>query len=113
TTHGQQDYYPSTFDEYEVITVRDVAELTDIRVNDRVYFDEKVTEPDNLLGKINGLELYKCRIDEVICVVRAVMTPVYNPKGDRVIRHDASKAIIMQGGWVLVEPNMETWEEIT
>jgi co-chaperonin GroES (HSP10) len=92
--HTNKDYYPSTFEGYEFITLKDISKLCDINVDDVVYFDEKVTEPDNFMGMKDGKELFKARIDEIFCVVRG-------------------GKIIMQGGWVLVEPDMETWGDIT
>jgi co-chaperonin GroES (HSP10) len=92
--HSNKDYYPSTFEGYEFITLKDISKLCDIQIGDVVYFDEKVTEPENLLGVKDGKELFKARIDEIFCAVR-------------------NNVIIMQGGWVLVEPDMETWDDIT
>lgn len=87
-------YYPSTFEGYEMITMKDVAKKVDVQLGDRVYFAYNVTEPENFLGKNQkGHELYRVQVDMVYAVVR-------------------DGVILMQGGWVLVEPEMETWEEI-
>jgi co-chaperonin GroES (HSP10) len=83
-----------TFDDFEKITLADIGRKTDIKRFDKIYFDYRVTEDDNLVGKHEGKELYKVRVDQVLCVIR-------------------EDEIIVQGGWCLVEPNMETWEEIT
>ena len=88
------NYCCAGFDDYERISSADWAKNCDIRRFDRIYFDPKVTEPQNMLGKHNGGELYKIRVDEIICVVR-------------------HGQIIAQGEWLLVEPDMETWDEIT
>lgn len=92
--HSNKDYYPSTVDEFKFITLADIGKLCDIQVGDTVYFDEKVTEFENYLGELDGKEHFRARIDEVFCVIR-------------------DGKILMQGGWVLVEPEMETWKDIT
>lgn len=94
TNHNSKDYCPSTVDEWEFVTMKDIAKFCDIKPGDTIYFDEKVTEPENYLGKHDGKEYFKCPINEVLCVVR-------------------ERSIHMQAGWVLVEPDMETWDEIT
>lgn len=93
TNHSIKDYYPSTYDAYEFITMADIAKLCDIRVGDTVYFDEKITEFENYLGILDGKEHFRAPISEVFCVIR-------------------DGKILMQGGWVLVEPDMETWDDI-
>lgn len=91
---GRHNYNPSTFDDFEKVTLADIGRKTDVKRFDKIYFDYRVTEEDNLVGKHEGKELYKVRVDQILCVVR-------------------DEEIIMQGGWCLVEPDMETWEEIT
>lgn len=90
---NRNHYSCAGLDEFDLVTVADVADQTDIRRFDKVYFDPRVTEPENILGKHNGHELYKIRVEQIVCAVR-------------------EGQIIMQGGWCLVEPDMETWEEI-
>lgn len=87
-------YSCSTWEGFKRITVADIAAKCDIQRGDKVYFGEWVTEPDNELGKHRGRTLYKAGCNEIICSVR-----------------DGS--IIMQGDWCLVEPNVETWEDIS
>lgn len=91
--YGRHNYNPSTFEAYEVITMADIAKKVDIQRFDKVYFDPKVTEPENFLGMHKERELYKVRVDQILCVIR-------------------NSEIITQGGWCLVEPNMETWDDI-
>jgi co-chaperonin GroES (HSP10) len=91
---SRRNYNPSSFDDFEKITLADIGRKTDIRRFDKIYFDYRVTEPDNLVGSHDGKELYKVRVDQILCSVR-------------------DGQIITQGGWCLVEPNMETWDEIT
>jgi co-chaperonin GroES (HSP10) len=87
-------YYPSTFEGFETITMEDVAKKTNIEVGDIVYFDYNVTEPENCLGKnAAGHEIYRVQVDMIYVAIK-------------------NGNIEMQGGWVLVEPDMETWEEI-
>ena len=91
---SSQDYHPSTAEAYEFITMQDIANLCDIKPGDTIYFDEKVTEPENYLGHHEGKEYFKVPVNQVFCVVR-------------------DGTIHMQGGWVFVEPDMETWDDIT
>lgn len=87
-------YYPSTFEGYETITIADVANKTNINLGDIVYFDYNVAEPENFLGKNHlGHDMYRVQVDMIYVAVK-------------------NGVIEMQGGWVLVEPEMETWEEI-
>lgn len=88
------DYSPTMYPGFEYITPATISKQTDIQTGDRIYFDQKVTELDNCIGEFKGEKIFKARIDEIICVVR-------------------DGKIITQGGWVLVKPNMESWEEIT
>lgn len=86
-------YTCTTFEKHDTVTCADIAEKCDIRRFDKVYFDPRVTEPENRLGSHNGKELYKIRVDQIICTVR-------------------DGEILPQGEWCLVEPDMEDWSEI-
>lgn len=93
--HFNRKYYCcSTVDEVEDITLIDLAKNTDIRRFDKVYFAPTVTEPENLLGMHKKKELYKVRVDDILCVVR-------------------DGEILPQSWWCLVEPDMESWVDIT
>lgn len=92
--YGRHNYCPSTFEDFKKKTLRDVGRRLSIERFDTIYFDYRVTEDENLVGKHEGKDLYKVRADQIICSVK-------------------DGEIIPQGGWCLVEPNMETWEEIT
>lgn len=92
--YSNKYYCCAGMDDFDYISMADIAKNTDIRRFDKVYFDPRITEPHNSLGRHNGKELYKIRVHEVICVVR-------------------DGEILMQGNWCLVEPEMETWETIT
>lgn len=94
TNLSRKNYCPSTFEDFKKKTLQDVGLRLSIERFDTIYFDYRVTEPDNLVGSHEGKELYKVRADQIICSVK-------------------DGEIIPQGGWCLVEPNMETWEEIT
>jgi len=103
TNWGQDQYKCSTFDGYKKVTMADIGRKMTVKVGDKVYFDEKVTEPDNFMGTTGGSAIiggekpkyiYRCPVTQIICRV-------------------VDGQILMQGGWVLVEPDMETWEEIT
>lgn len=91
---GRKDYNPSTFEGYEAVTLKEYAQRVEVKQGEIVYFDELVTERENFLGMNNGKMLFRCRVDHIICVIR-------------------EQQIKMQGSWLLVEPVMETWEEIT
>lgn len=94
-------YSPSTLDKYERITRMDYAEMMDIQHGDKVYFSYMVTEPENQLDD-KGL-LYKVLLTDIYCAVRR--------KRSRVDGRYRTE-IVMQGGWILAEPNMETWQDI-
>jgi co-chaperonin GroES (HSP10) len=87
-------YYPSSYDEFPAITLLDIAQKTDIRPGDKVYFDYLATDEDRILGPHKDGILFMIRVDEIYCVVR-------------------DGKIIPQGEWCLVRPDMETWEDIT
>lgn len=90
---GRHNYCPSGYT-HQHKTRRHIGERIDVQRFDRIYFDYRVTEPENLVGEHNGHGLYKVAPEQILCVVR-------------------DGEIIMQGGWCFVEPIMETWEEIT
>lgn len=99
---SRNDYNPSTWSGYEVNTLEDYAKRVNVRPNEKIYFMETVTEPENYLGKNDaGHLLYRCRVDQIICSIREDFE---NP---------GSNKPVMQGNWVLVEPDMESWDEIT
>lgn len=102
--YDERAYYPSTFEKYDTITCADIAQKVDAKKGDKVYFSENATEEDRFMGKYQGGSMYAIRVDEIQAVVREMkiftgMKP--------------QKRILMQGGWVLVENDMETWEEIS
>lgn len=92
--YGRKNYQCAGLDAFEVVTVADIAKETDIRVGDKCYFDPRITEPHNMLGMHKGHEMYKIRVDEVLCIVR-------------------DGEILMQADWCLIAPEKETWEQIT
>ena len=93
-SYSKADYSPTTYPGSEYITLKDIGKKTDIRVGDRVYVDYKATAFDQHEGMRDGKDIFKVRVDEIICVVR-------------------DGQLISQGGWTLVRPNKETWEDIT
>ena len=92
--YSRADYSPTMYGGVTYITPKTISEQIDIREGDRIYFDQKVTELENCIGEYKDEKIFKARVDEIICVVR-------------------DGEIITQGGWVLVKPDMESWEEIT
>lgn len=103
--YDEESYYPSTFERYETISCRDVARLVDVKAGEKVYFTENATEQERYMGAYKGGFLYSVRVDEIQAVVRNVNVGIPGLK--------PQKRIIMQGGWVLVRVDMETWEEIS
>lgn len=94
-------YRCSTFEQYDKITRNDYSKLMDVQKGDRAYFSYLVTEPENKLADTPYGETYKLLLTDIFCVVRKVFK-----KGQW------RDQIIMQGDWVLVEPNMESWQDI-
>jgi co-chaperonin GroES (HSP10) len=92
--HAEKTYYPSTFDAYDVVTYADIAQKVDVKIGDTVYFTPQTTEPENYLGKHKGKDVYRVIVSDLWCSFR-------------------DDQAIMQGEWVLVKPNKETWEDIT
>ncbi len=96
-------YWPSTFDEFEEIRMTDIGAKMDIKNGDKAYFDYQVSDKENHLGKHNGADMFKVNVDQIYCAVRKERSKI-----DRRIK----TVIIMQGGWVLVNPDVESWDEI-
>jgi co-chaperonin GroES (HSP10) len=103
TDWDHRQYKCSSYDGFDIITMADMAKKVNLKVGDKVYFDEKVTERENFMGYTGGSKLvggekpkyiFRCPVTQIYCKVE-------------------DGQIIMQGGWVLAEPDMETWEEIT
>lgn len=104
--YNERAYYPSTFEKYDEITCRDVARGVDVKKGDKVYFSENATEEDRFMGPYKGGLMYSVRVDEIQAVVR---------EGNVFQGYSGlkQKKILMQGGWVLVRLDMESWEEIS
>ena len=90
---SKKDYSPTTY-EMDFVTCADIGAKTDIRNGDKIYFNYNATELDQYVGKKDGKQVFKVRVDEILCVVR-------------------DGQIISQGGWVIIKPNKETWDDIT
>lgn len=104
--YDEKVYYPSTFENYDVVTCADISKLVDAQPGDKVYFSENATEEERKMGPYQGGQMYAVRVDEIQAVVRKkAVFEGYNAY--------QKPKIIMQGGWVLVKLDMETWEEIT
>jgi co-chaperonin GroES (HSP10) len=99
-------YYPSTFEQYDVITCADIAKQTDIKEGDLVYFSHQCTDVERYMGALGDKHLFSMQVNEILCVVKK--SPVF-------INHEryVRKTIFPQGGWVFVRINMESWEDIT
>ena len=81
------------------------AHAGDVQPGERVYFHENATEEDRKMGPYQGGMMYAIRVDEIQAVIRKT-TPFQGYTAFK------KEEIVMQGGWVLVRPDMETWEEI-
>lgn len=92
--HTDKVYYPSTFDEYDVVTMRDIAEKVYVKKGDKAYFMPQVTERENLQEKDGDREVYKVDVTQIFAVF-------------------ADQRIYTQGEWVLIKPDTETWDDIT
>jgi len=109
TNHNDKSYYPSTFERYTVVTMEDIAKNIDIKVGDKIYFLPQCTEDEHMMEKKKGEEIYRINVSEIICVVRTmILTDRTNS-----IEVGFERRIIMQGEWVLIKPNTESWSEIT
>ncbi len=96
-------YWPSTFDEFEEIRMSDIGAKMQVKVGDKVYFDYQVSDKENWLGKHNNGNMFKVNVDQIYCAVRREKSKIDGRYRD---------IIHMQGGWVLVRPDVESWEEI-
>jgi co-chaperonin GroES (HSP10) len=81
----------------------DLGAKMKVEVGDKVYFDYQISDKENLLGMHNGAKMYKVNVDQIYCSIRRERSKV---------DHRFRDIIHMQGGWVLVAPDVETWEEI-
>lgn len=99
-------YYPSTFEQYETIKMRDMAKLVDVQRGDKVYFDHKSTDMERYMGRYKQGHLFSVQVNEIICSVKE--KPVFEGYS----KYKKNK-IIPQGGWTLVKVLMEDWKDIT
>ncbi|HTJ52639.1 MAG TPA: hypothetical protein VL443_24455 [Cyclobacteriaceae bacterium] len=112
--HSDKAYYPSTYEKYDVVTMADIAERVDVKVGDKVYFLPQCTEDENMLEKTKEREVYQINVAEIICVVRDnKIGSITLDQDDSFFQKKEFNRIIMQGEWVLIKPDMETWDEIT
>ena len=104
--NSNQKYYPSTYEGDPQIKLSDIAKRVDVVKGERVYFREESTDPERFMGMYEGKRMYSVRVDEIICSIRTI-TPFQGYNGYK------QQRIVMQGNWALLQPNMETWEDIT
>jgi co-chaperonin GroES (HSP10) len=87
-------YHPGMAEKYAMVTLQDYGAKSTVKVGDKVYFNPIVTEEENFIEGQHRSGVFKIRVDHIFCtVVDGVIHP--------------------QGGYVLVEANMESWEDIT
>lgn len=91
---GREKYHPGLKERYEYMTVSEYGAMIDLKVGEKVYFHPSVTEPENRLED----RLYLATVDQLICGVGQVEIP----------RIGWFPQIRPQGGFVLVEPVMDT-----
>lgn len=94
---GREKYHPGLKERYEYMTVSEYGAMIDLKVGERVYFHPSVTEPENRLED----KLYLATVDQLICGVDIKEEIIYD-NSSRFVR------IRPQGGFVLVEPVMDT-----
>lgn len=88
---GREKYHPGLKEVYEYMTVAEYGAMIDLKVGEKVYFHPSVTEPENLLEKNEEYELYLATVDQLICGIGETIRP--------------------QGGFVLIEPSIDTQVE--
>lgn len=100
------EYYPSSLDKFDVITIADYAKNVKVQPGDKVYFDYLATDQERFLGSYQDKgDMYMLRVDEIYCSVKT--SRIANMAGEYPI------TVTPQGGWCMLEPDMQTWEEIT
>lgn len=92
---GREKYHPGLKERYEYMTVSEYGAMIDLRVGEKVYFHPSVTEPENRLED----KLYLATVDQLICGVYY---------GYEVTGGTTKTYIRPQGGFVLIEPVMDT-----
>ncbi len=103
---SNDNYHPGTVDNYEFVTIEDVARLVNVNVGDRIYAHPNVFEGENAMWKKDGKYTFRVRVDEIICsvvngVIRAqglhtILDPVWEKDSD----------IISKGG-LFIKPQAE------
>lgn len=101
-------YHESSPFEYKLLS--DIA--MDVRVGDRIYFHFNTIKMGNIVHE-EGIHPKKTwwlrvRYDQVICIVRTTQSKLALPNGDL---PPAKTDIIPVGGYALIDPDMETWED--
>lgn len=86
-----RDDYRSGPEAPKMVTLADLP--MDIKVGDKAYYHYKSIR-NKFDMHVDGYEVLQVRIDDIFCVVR-------------------DGEIIPQAGWVMVEPDMESWEDLT
>lgn len=86
---GNEKYHPGLKERLEFQTIAEYGALIDAQVGEKVYFHPGVTESENLIKEEEGKAYYLAAVDQLICIV--------SPEGIRT-----------QGGFVLVEPHLES-----
>jgi co-chaperonin GroES (HSP10) len=102
----RRHYYPSTFEKYDFVSIRDVAKNNTVQVGDRAYFLPTATDVERYLGPYAGGHLFSVRADEIICTTKK--SPIFVNH-----EHYVQTKITPQNDWVFAEIDMEDWEEIT
>ncbi len=105
---------PSNFDPKTQIYLDEI--IPQVCVGDKVYFNYKVAGfSENLVEELDDGFIMKCRYDQIYASVRKDYRTIYgyNDDGDRIPMDRAEYTTINPiGSYVLIEPLMETEDEI-
>lgn len=128
--NGRKDNW-CTPHEPKGIYLSDLTSKMDLQIGDKIYFEYNTLEEENELGWFEGKKVFKVRYDNVICAVRKwtdeeikslvpwtkqAMEAKYPQRkflNQEIYDHIKSESsnTIMQAGWVLITPEMESWED--
>lgn len=68
---GNETYHPGAKEGWNYVSREDYGRLITAKIGDQVYFHPSVTEPENYITEINGQEIYRAQVHELISVGNA------------------------------------------
>ena len=66
TNWANEKYHPGLKEDYDYLTRADYGKLISAQDGDEVYFHPSVTEPENFFAIIDGQEIYRAQVHEII-----------------------------------------------